>query len=263
MSADWLKALVMGVVEGMTEFVPVSSTGHLILAKAVLRFTINDSFEVFIQTGAMLAVVIAYFPRFAGLLNFRRHIGFAGWRGIGLLALTSAPALLVGLLLHASIKAHLFNPATVALGLGLGSLLTERFVGDKQKTAEVDMINWRQALAIGLFQCLALFPGMSRSSSTILGGMLSGVRRRAATEYSFFAAVPVLLAAGGFDLLESLPQLGRADLPLYLIGFIVSFLAAWVAVRFFIHYLARHTLVPFGWYRLGLAVVVLGWWFGR
>ncbi len=259
---DMLKAILMGVVEGVTEFLPVSSTGHLILAKQLLSFEINDSFEIFIQMGAMLAVLWLYRQRFVGLLNFKQRVGFSGGRGISLLALTTLPALVAGFLLHGVIKERLFNSLTVALGLGAGAvwiLLAERG-GRGQEESGIDQITWKQALAIGLFQCLALWPGMSRSACTILGALWMGLSRKAAAEYSFFAAVPLLMAAGLYDLWKNLPDLTTSDAPLFATGLIVSFLGAWVAIRWLMRLLARHTLAPFGWYRLALALVILLLW---
>jgi undecaprenyl-diphosphatase len=255
---DQIKAIIMGLVEGLTEFIPVSSTGHLILAKSLLKFQINDTFEVFIQIGAILAVILLYRQRFIGLLDFKRSEGFAGFRGLFLLGLTTVPAFIVGFLLHGFIKDHLFNPTTVALGLGVGGiwiLVTEKWLKLKNQTS-VDQITWKQALAIGCFQCLALWPGMSRSSSTILGAMMMGLDRKSAAEYSFFAAAPLLVAAGVFDLLDNLSALTLADIPLFATGLIVSFLSAWLAIRVLIRFVSHHTLSVFGWYRLALMLIV-------
>ncbi len=254
-------AVVLGLVEGVTEFIPVSSTGHLILVGNLLRFNGEraGTFEVFIQLGAILAIVAAYPRRFNDLFDFSKKTGFTGARGLTLLLITTIPALILGALGHGFIKQKLFSPLTVAVGLGVGGvwiLLTERFL-PKAREKDLDSIRWREALAIGLFQCLSLWPGMSRSASTILGGMMSGLERKTATEYSFFAAVPAMCAACLFDLYKGWHLLSAADLPLFAVGFVVSFLSAWAAVKFFIHFLSRHTLTPFGWYRIVLAAVVL------
>ncbi|MFH0880700.1 MAG: undecaprenyl-diphosphate phosphatase [Lentisphaerota bacterium] len=258
---NFINTIVMGIVEGITEFLPVSSTGHLIITKSLLQFKINDAFEVFIQMGAILAVVLAYWPRFMGLLKWNQSEGFSGLKGVGFLALTSVPALLLGFLIHGFIKEKLFNNVTVAAGLAVGGLwilLAERFLKARNRTS-LDEMTWKQALAIGFFQCFALWPGMSRSSSTILGAMLMGLDRKSATEYSFFAAVPVLLAAGFFDLLDNLDQLSSSDLGLFGLGFVVSFLSAWIAIQWLIRFVSRHNLMPFGWYRLVIAAVILIW----
>ena len=253
-------AVVLGLVEGATEFLPVSSTGHLILAGHLIGFDGEraNTFEIFIQLGAILAVVEIYWRRFVGLLNFKEETGFHGLRGIGLLALTTLPGFILGFFLRDVIKQHLFTPVTVAIGLivgGLWILWAEKF-GRPGRQAGLDSLNWKQAFYIGLFQCLALWPGMSRASSTILGGMISGLERKTATVYSFFAAVPMLVVACLYDLWKSLPMLTSADVPFFGLGLLVSFVSAWVAVRFFIHFLAHHTLIPFGWYRVALAVIV-------
>ncbi len=260
-------AAVLGVVEGLTEYIPVSSTGHLILAGDLLGFDAlvgsdkAKTFEVFIQLGAILAVVTAYPRRFGGLLRLSDGSGFTGWRGIGLLFLTSLPAGLLGLLARGPIKAYLFQPLTVTAGLAAGAiwiLAVERWP-PRERRAGLDAIRWQDAIFIGLFQCLALWPGMSRSSSTILGGMMLGVERKTAAEYSFFAAVPLLSAAALYDLYKSRSLLSAADLPWFAIGLVVSYLLAWFSVRFLIGFLGRHTLAPFGWYRLVVATAALIW----
>ena len=203
-------------------------------------------------------MVVAYAGRFKALLQLRQTQGFAGRRGIGLLIVTTIPAIIAGFLLRGFIREHLFCPATVAVGLGVGGvwiLLTERFLRKPVK-ASLDELNWRNALGIGCFQCLSLWPGMSRSASTILGGMILGVERKTATEYSFFAAVPLMAAAALHDLLKSISALSRADVPLFAVGFLVSFVSALVAVRFLIRFLGRHTLAPFGWYQIAVAILV-------
>jgi undecaprenyl-diphosphatase len=260
-------AALMGVVEGLTEFLPISSTGHLILVGHFSPFEemvgpkFADAFEVIIQLGAILAVVAAYPSRFTGLLRFNDNRGLTGFRGIGLLVITSIPASIVGLLIHKFMHEKLFKPLPVAIALAVGAvwiLLVERY-RPRTKIEGVDSLTWREALWVGLFQCFSLWPGMSRSASTILGGMMVGVERKTATEYSFFAAVPIMIAATFFELYKSYKLLDVAHLQVLAIGFVVSFIFAWIAVKFFIHFLARHTLVGFGWYRLALAAGVL--WF--
>jgi len=262
---DNLLAALMGVVEGLTEFLPISSTGHLIIAGHFSGFDnmmpkdAADAFKVVIQLGAILAVVAAYPGRFTGLLRFSDNRGLTGLRGIGLLAITSIPASIVALFVRESIHEHLFNNTTVSIALIVGALwilAVERF-RPRARVDSVDAITWKEALAIGLFQCLSLWPGMSRSASTILGGMIVGVERKAATEYSFFAAVPIMVAATLYEFYKSYTLFEAAQLQILAIGFIVSFVSAWAAVKSFIHFLGRHTLVPFGWYRLLVGGVVL------
>jgi undecaprenyl-diphosphatase len=262
-----LVAALLGIVEGLTEFIPVSSTGHLILAADLLDFAglVGDerakTFEIFIQLGAILAVVTVYPRRFSGLLRLQDNAGFSGCRGLGLLLLTSLPAGLLGLLARGPIKSALFQPLTVAAGLAAGAvwiLIVERRP-PRVRRSGLDALRWQDALAVGGFQCLALWPGMSRSSSTILGGMMLGLDRRTAAEYSFFAAVPLLTAASLYELYKSRSQLSLADVPWFAMGFVVSYLFAWLSVRFFIRFLSHHTLSGFGWYRLAVAAAALIW----
>jgi undecaprenyl-diphosphatase len=191
--------------------------------------------------------------------------GFAGWRGLGLLALTTLPALVAGKAAHHYIKDHLFNTHTVAIGLaigGVGLILVERFRPVFKKSG-LDALGWQDAVWIGLFQCLALWPGMSRSGSTIIGGMLKGIDRKTTAEYSFLAAVPVMMAATSYDLYKSRAFLHASDAPLFAVGFLVSLVSAWFAIRFFMRFLATHTLQGFGWYRIALAAFTLWYFAGR
>ncbi len=258
---DLLNAVILGIVEGLTEFIPVSSTGHLIIAGHLLGFegAKASTFEIFIQLGSILAVVFLYKERFYRLFDFSKTRGFAGINGMVLLGLTTLPALIIGFLTHKFIKEHLFNTTTVAIGLavgGIGILLAERFLPKPDKHG-LDALRPRDALLIGLFQCLALWPGMSRAGSTIVGAMIIGTERKTAAEYSFLAAVPVMFAATGYDLLKNRSLLEASDLSFFAVGFIVSLIAAWFAVRTFIQLLSRYTLIPFGWYRIALAVLLL------
>lgn len=257
---DVIHGILLGLVEGLTEFLPVSSTGHLILAGHLLGFDGDraKTFDVFIQLGAILAVVVYYRTRFLGLLKPATGPGFSGGRGLVFLGLTTLPAVLFGLLAHDLIKAHLFQPSTVAIGLALGAawILWAEHAYKQTNPSDLAAMSWRLALGIGLFQCIAMWPGMSRSASTILGGMILGLNRKSATEYSFFAAVPVMVAACGYDLLKNLNILSAADIPLFAVGFIVSFASAWYAIRFLIRFVSRHSLGVFAWYRLGVAGLV-------
>ncbi|ACV68579.1 undecaprenyl-diphosphate phosphatase [Desulfohalobium retbaense] len=256
-----LVAAVLGIVEGLTEFLPVSSTGHLIITGHWLGFTGTKAatFEVVIQLGAILAVVVLYRRRFWGLLRPRAEEAFSGVRGLWLLFLTSLPASLLGLAVHDAIKTHLFGPVTVAWALGVGALaiLLVEALPRRPRVDSLDSLTPWLALGIGCFQCLALWPGFSRSAATIMGGMLLGARRKVAAEYSFIAAVPIMVAATGFDMLGNYGLFSAEDFLFLGVGFVVSFLAAWAAVKVFIRLLAVTTLRPFAWYRLVIAPLVL------
>lgn len=255
-------ALILGLVEGLTEFLPVSSTGHLILAGKLLNFTGEKAgiFEIFIQLGAILAVVGLFKERFLRLLPGQKSQGFSGFRGLGLLLATTLPALVLGLGLHKFIKNHLFNPLTVAIGLIAGALwiLAVEKKNLKIKVRNLDELNWKKAFGIGFFQCLAMWPGFSRSGATILGGMVLGLDRTTAAEYSFFAAVPVICAASLYDLLKGIKEqaIQSSDFGFFAIGFFISMFSAWLAVKLFIRYVSKHNLNVFAWYRIVLAVLV-------
>jgi undecaprenyl-diphosphatase len=255
-----LVAIVLGLVEGVTEFLPVSSTGHLIVAGHLLGFQgpRAATFEVFIQLGAILAVVWEFrrtlLAAVAGL--GRERASFVLARN---LALGFIPAAIVGLLLDDLIDAYLFAPITVAAALiagGLAMLVIERTrpAATIHAAAEIPA---SRAFAVGCAQTLSLFPGVSRAAATIMGGMLAGVERRAATEFSFYLAIPTMFAASGYKLLHSWKDLSTADLPLFSIGFVVAFAAALVAVRVFIRYVGSHDFRPFAWYRIVFGAVVL------
>lgn len=258
--ATALAAIVMGIVEGFTEYLPISSTGHLELVKEWMGRSFHESFIVVIQAGAMLAVLVEYWDRFLRLADFKAPGGFAGWTGWGWLVLTTLPAAVLGLLCHSGIKAHLFAPKPIAIALFVGGVLMivlERVLPAHDEGG-VDALGWRRALGIGFFQCVAMVPGTSRSMATILGGRLLGLGRKTAAEYSFFAAVPVLFLASAYDLAKGWDSLQRSDLMPYLIGLVVSFLVARIAIRFLMRVITRYTLEGFGWYRLVLSALV--WW---
>lgn len=255
-----LVSLILSIVEGITEFLPVSSSGHLILAGDILHFTGPKAatFEVVIQLGAILAVVVLYWKRFWGLIIPQSGQRFSGARGIWLLILTSFPACAAGLLFHSIIKEYLFTPATVLYALIAGAIcmiIVERR-HPRPDCNTLDEITPKMALGIGLFQCLALWPGFSRSASTIMGGMLLGAKRGLAAEYSFIAAVPIMLAATGYDMLKNWEIFTAADVPFFAIGMAGAFVSALLAVKFFVAMLARVTLLPFAIYRLALAPFV-------
>lgn len=250
----------MSLVEGLTEFLPVSSSGHLIIVGELLGLVDAKAhtFEVVIQLGAILAVTVLYWPRFVGLLRPRPYVLFSGPRGLWLLFLTSLPAGLLGLWAHSWIKAHLFTPAAVVGALAAGAVLmivVER-LKPRPQCVTVDDITPRMALGIGLFQCLSLWPGFSRSASTIMGGMLLGARRHVAAEYSFLAAAPIMAAATCYDLFANWSLFATTDIPFFIIGMAGSFVSAMAAVKAFVTLLGRCTLIPFAVYRLILAPAV-------
>ncbi len=246
-----IDALILGIVEGLTEFLPISSTGHLILAGDLINFNhpSRDVFYVAIQTGAMLAVVWEYRARF-----FR--IDTRLWAN---LAVAFLPAALIGLLVGGLIKSHLFRSVPVALAFIVGGLVI-LWVDRSNRPARIDStqeMTWLDALKVGFAQCFALIPGTSRSGATIIGGMLFGLSRRAATEFSFFLAVPTLIAAGAYDLWKSRRLLSADDLGMWAVGVVVSFISAFVVIRWLIRYVATHDFRWFAWYRIAFGVVVL------
>lgn len=270
--SDLVKALLLGLVEGLTEFVPVSSTGHLILSGELLDFVgeREKAFEVFIQAGAILAVVVLYWRRFKnlylGLFPLRQWLtpdtyrkvepGLSGRAGIINITLATLPALVAGGLLGKQSK-ELFFPSSVALALitgGVAFLLIEHFFGKDQRETKLTP---RICLLIGVFQCLALWPGISRSGATIIGALALGVPRQIAAEFIFIIAVPVITAAALLDLYKSLHLLSVADIPVFATGLIVSFIAGMVSIKVFIAVLKRYTLRPFAYYRIVLGALVL------
>jgi undecaprenyl-diphosphatase len=256
-----VKAVVMGIVEGLTEFLPVSSTGHLILTGSLLGMhgDTTQTFEIAIQTGAILAVVIVYWQRIRdALLGFGRRP--EATRLVVNVALGFVPAGVIGLLLYKVIKAHLFNGPVVAGAFIVGGLIimwVEQRLRPVPRVTRLDDLRPVDALKVGFVQCLGMIPGTSRSGATIIGGMLLGLSRPVATEFSFFLAIPTLIAAGGYSLWKARELLSMADLPLFAVGFVVSFLAAWACVRWLLRYVATHTFVPFAWYRIGFGLLVL------
>jgi undecaprenyl-diphosphatase len=254
-----LKALIMGVVEGLTEFLPISSTGHLILAGDLLGFTSEKAkvFEVVIQTGAILAVIWYYRERFtrvlAGLAERRSQ------RFVANLAVAFLPAALLGLLTGKYIKAHLFKPVPVALAFLIGGfvILWAERRQHSVRVNGVDNMTGVDALKIGCAQCLALIPGTSRAGATIIGGMLFGLSRQAATEFSFFLAVPTLLAAGAYDLYKNRALLSSGDAGWFGAGLIAAFVSAFLCVRWLLRYISSHDFTAFAWYRIAFAIVVL------
>ena len=272
---DWgvlVKAAVMGVVEGLTEFLPISSTGHLILAASLLDFTgaVAKVFEVAIQTGAMLAVIVEYRRRFvdtlAGIASDAVAQRFA--RNV---LIAFAPAVVTGLALGGLIKAHLFHPVPVALAFIVGGviiLFVERrhhaaygerdLQGRRHARVEtVDDMSALDAFKVGLVQCLALIPGTSRSGATIIGAMVFGFSRKAAAEFSFFLAVPTLIGAGAYSVWNDRAALSIAHLPIFAVGTVFAFFSAWLCIRWLIRFVSSHDFTSFAWYRIVFGGVVL------
>ena len=256
----WIKVVILGIVEGLTEFLPVSSTGHLIIVGQLLGF--NDEkgkiFEIVIQTGAMLAIVWEYRVKFAGVVR-----GLASdrkaQRFVFNLAIAFMPAAILGLAFGKYIKAALFKPVPVALAFIVGGVII--LWAERRKHAitvqSVDDMTWKDALKVGCAQAFALIPGTSRSGATIIGGLFFGLSRRAATEFSFFLAVPTLIAAGAYDLFKNRALFNASDIGMLAVGMAVSFISAFLCVRWLLRYIASHDFTPFAWYRIAFGLIVL------
>jgi len=262
----WGVAVILGIVEGLTEFLPISSTGHLIIAGHLLGFVGEraSSFEVAIQLGAILSVVFLYWRRFVALIpngsraRFSDTSRLTAWSGLWRIGLATFPALLVGFLARHTIKAKLFTPEAVTLALLVGGVLilvVERRLTLRRRPNALDTLTVWQAFGIGLFQILALWPGTSRAAATIVGGMLLGLDRKSAAEFSFLIAVPVLFAATGYELIKMRNQLAFESSLQLGIGFVVSFVVALIAVKGFVAFLEHGKLTPFAWYRIVAAPV--------
>lgn len=252
-------AVVVGIVEGLTEFLPVSSTGHMIIVGHLLGFDghVADVFDIFVQLGAILSVIFIYkerFYRFFTKDGWNVNKGLSVWH----IAAGIVPVMLVAFFLYKYIKEYLFSPFTVCIGLVLGALLlmlAEKLTKGKEAELvdDVDKITIRQALWVGVYQFLSLWPGFSRSGSTIAGGLLVGLSRQAAAHYTFLIAVPLMFVACIYDLLKNLSRLAPADLQVLGIGFVVSFVVAYWSVLWFLKFLHKYDLTSFAWYRIALA----------
>jgi undecaprenyl-diphosphatase len=261
-----IKAAVMGLVEGLTEFLPVSSTGHLILTEHLTGFKGGSltpekikAFEISIQTGAILAIVLLYWQRLSSTVAALGHDRNAR-KFVMNVAVGFLPAVILGLSFGKAVQAALFTPVVVASTFILGGFIilwAENRKGVVVRVQEVEDMSVMDALKIGLVQCLAFVPGTSRSGSTIIGGMLFGLSRKAATEFTFFLAIPTLIGAGAYSLLKVRQSLVTADLPLFAVGFLFSFIAAWLCVRWLLRYVSTHNFVPFAWYRIAFGLMIL------
>ena len=256
------KAAVMGVVEGLTEFLPISSTGHLILAGALLGFDDDKAkvFDIAIQTGAIFAVILVYWEKIRSTLKALRY-QVEAQRFVLNVFIGFLPAVILGLLFGKLIKAHLFTPWVVATTFIVGGFIilwAERRPPSSVRIRAVEDMRGRDALMVGLVQCLAMVPGTSRSGATIIGGMLLGLSRKAATDFSFFLAIPTLIGAGVYSLYKERARLSIEDIPLFATGLVVSFISAWICVRWLLKYIASHSFEIFAWYRIAFGLVVLG-----
>jgi undecaprenyl-diphosphatase len=249
--ATLIKALILGIVEGLTEFLPISSTGHLILTAELLGFSDERGkvFNVAIQAGAMLAVIWEYRARFFSVDP----------KLYGNLSIAFMPAAVIGLLFGEFIKTYLFHAVPVATAFiagGIVILLVDR--GEKSARIEsTRAMTWLDALKVGIAQCFALIPGTSRSGATIIGGMLFGLSRRTATEFSFFLAVPTLMAAGAYDFWNNRDLFSARDIGMFSVGLVAAFVSAFALIRWLIRYVATHDFRPFAWYRIAFGVLIL------
>jgi undecaprenyl-diphosphatase len=259
-----VKAAIMGLVEGITEFLPISSTGHLILAGALLGFDDDKAkvFDIAIQTGAIFAVILVYWQKIRDTLVTLPSSKVSQRFAINVL-IAFTPAVVLGLLFGKAIKANLFNPVVVASTFIIGGFIilwAEKRQADNPKLAaihDVDAMTSIDALKVGLVQCFAMIPGTSRSGATIIGGMLLGLSRKAATDFSFYLAIPTLIGAGAYSLYKERSLLSLADAPMFGVGLVVSFISAWLCIRWLLKFIATHSFVGFAYYRIAFGLIVL------
>ena len=266
----FIKAALMGIVEGLTEFLPISSTGHLILAGSLLDFSRHTGaekarvFEIAIQTGSIFAVILVYMQRIkdtiTGLGSDPKAQRFAMNVLVGFI-----PAAILGLLVGKAVKAHLFNAPVVATTFILGGiiiLIVERRAKQQAqpRIQTVDDMSLLDALKVGCIQCMALIPGTSRSGAMIIGGMMVGMSRKAATDFGFFVGIPTLVGAGAYSLYKERALLSVDDVPLFSVGLVFAFISAWACVRWLIRYVSSHDFIPFAWYRIGFGLLILLSW---
>lgn len=255
-------AVIIGIVEGLTEFLPVSSTGHMILVGSMLGFEGEKAsvFEVFIQLGAILSVFILYKDKFIRMMNPCRFLSTEGLSAIHVAA-GIVPVMAIAFVLHKPIKTYLFSPFTVIIGLIAGAvlMLVAEKISHRPHTRDVEEMTVKQAFFVGFFQVLSLWPGFSRSGSTIAGGLLFGMSRTAAAEFSFIIAVPIMLAACLYDLLKIWHKLSIADVQMFAIGFVTAFVVAYLSIVWFLRFLNRSSLASFAYYRF--VVAALSYWY--
>ena len=259
-----IKAAIMGIVEGLTEFLPISSTGHLILAGSLLGFDDAKAkvFDIAIQTGAIFAVILVYWQKIRSTV-----VALPSQRQAQLFALNVAiaftPAVVLGLVFGKAIKAHLFTPTVVASTFIIGGFII-LWAEARQARAETaprildaDDMTWKDALKVGLVQCFAMIPGTSRSGATIIGGMLLGLSRKAATDFSFYLAIPTLIGAGAYSLYKERALLSWADAPMFGVGLLFAFASAWLCIRWLLRYIASHSFSGFAYYRIAFGILIL------
>ena len=262
MDLIYWKALILGIVEGLTEFLPISSTGHLIVVGSLLDF--NDErgklFEIVIQSAAILAVMWEYRAKIVSVLAGLQRREAAAQRFSFNILIAFLPLALIGLAFGKQIKAALFNPITVAVTSIVGALFI--LWAEKRRhtvsVQSVDDLSWKDALKVGCAQALALIPGTSRSGATIIGGLFFGLSRKAATEFTFFLAMPTLIAATLYELYKERALLSSDDLGMWAVGFIASFISAFLCVRWLLRYISSHDFTVFAWYRIAFGLIVLG-----
>ena len=259
-----IKAAIMGIVEGLTEFLPISSTGHLILAGALLGFDDEKAkvFDIAIQTGAIFAVILVYWQKIRDTVVALPTEKQAQQFALNVL-IAFIPAVVLGLLFGKAIKANLFTPVVVASTFIIGGFIilwAEKRQANNPAVARIHAVEdmtMMDALKVGLVQCLAMVPGTSRSGATIIGGMLLGLSRKAATDFSFYLAIPTLIGAGAYSLYKERALLSAADVPMFAVGLVFAFISAWLCIRWLLKYIASHSFVPFAWYRIAFGIVVL------
>ena len=259
-----IKAAIMGIVEGLTEFLPISSTGHLILAGALLGFDDEKAkvFDIAIQTGAIFAVILVYWQKIRDTVVALPTEKQAQQFALNVL-IAFIPAVVLGLLFGKAIKANLFTPVVVASTFIIGGFIilwAEKRQANNPAVARIHAVEdmtMMDALKVGLVQCLAMIPGTSRSGATIIGGMLLGLSRKAATDFSFYLAIPTLIGAGAYSLYNERALLSVADVPMFAVGLVFAFISAWLCIRWLLKYIASHSFVPFAWYRIAFGIVVL------
>jgi len=246
-------AFLLGIIEGVTEFLPVSSTGHLIIGANLLGYEGASSkvFEIVIQLGAIFAVVVEYRKKLMSTFIGVQTEKIAQVFVINII-IAFIPAAILGFFFHGYIKLYLFNPIVVGIALIIGGIIMiiiEKKLPIRSKT-DIDKITNHQSFIIGIAQCFSLIPGVSRAASTIMGGLIAGLDRKTATEFSFFLAIPIIFAASIFDLTSNFNILSKSDIPIFIVGFITAFLSSYLIIKIFIRFIAHNTFIGFGWYRI-------------